>query len=162
MHASLQNAAAANIPFADNSFDLVYCFGVLHHTDDTVRSISECHRVLKPGGELLLGMYHRFSLFHAYTVLVNGVLRGNLRRLGYRGLMSRIESGADGVRIAPLVKTYSRGQLRYMLEDFRRVSFEVKHLGVGDSGKSRNWISRALIAFAAERVGWYLFARAIK
>jgi SAM-dependent methyltransferase len=158
LHANLHLASAAAIPFDDDTFDFVYSFGVLHHTDDTVRCISECRRVLRPGGELLLGLYHRDSLFHAYTVLVNGILRGQLRRFGYRGLMSRIEAGADGVTIAPLVKTYSRSQLRYILEDFKTVSMDVRHLGTS----SRTVLPRPLVELAGRHIGWYLFARARK
>ena len=99
MRATLKDATAAAIPFESDFFDVVYSFGVLHHTDNTVRCLSECYRVLKPGGVLILGLYHTFSFFHAYTIFVNGILRGELRRLGYRGLMSLIESGADGVTI---------------------------------------------------------------
>ena len=162
LHAGLQRATAAAIPFADNTFDLVYSFGVLHHTNDTVRCISECHRVLKPGGKVVLGLYHTFSLYHAYTIVVKGILRGHLRRLGYRGLMSRIESGADGVTIAPLVKTYSRNQLRHILEDFREVRLDVRHLAAGDSGRLRNFVPAAVIEFTARRIGWFLLARATK
>ncbi len=46
--------------------------------------------------ELIVAMYYKYSFFHAYTIFVNGILRGKLRRLGYKGLMSLIESGADG------------------------------------------------------------------
>lgn len=162
MHANLQHASAAAIPFESDSFDAVYSFGVLHHTDDTVRCISECYRVLKPGGELVVGLYHKFSLFHAYTVLVNGILRGKLWRLGYKGLMSLIESGADGVKIKPLVKTYSRRQLRNILEDFKEVHFEVRHLSANDFGPLRYVLPASLIEIAGKRVGWYIFARATK
>ena len=49
LSANLQHAPAAAIPFASESFDLVYSFGVLHCTDNTVRSLTECHRVLNLG-----------------------------------------------------------------------------------------------------------------
>jgi ubiquinone/menaquinone biosynthesis C-methylase UbiE len=162
MHAHLQNAAAAAIPFENDSFDVVYSFGVLHCTDNTVRSLSECHRVLKPGGELILAMYHRHSFFHAYTIVVNGILRGNLRRLGYRGLMSLVESGADGIEFVPLVKTYSRNQLRTILEDFAHVRLDVRHLTPDDFGPLRRFIPESWAERAGKHVGWYLFARAIK
>jgi ubiquinone/menaquinone biosynthesis C-methylase UbiE len=162
LRANLQYATAAAIPFEDDSFDVVYSFGVLHHTDDTVRCISECHRVLRPGGEFILGLYHTFSFFHAYTILVNGIMRGGLRRLGYRGLMSRIESGADGIKIMPLVKTYSRSQLRHILEDFRDVRFDVRHLTPNDFGRLGRLVPGSLAERAGRQVGWFIFARAIK
>jgi ubiquinone/menaquinone biosynthesis C-methylase UbiE len=162
LSANLQYATAADIPFEDDSFDVVYSFGVLHCTDNTVRSISECHRVLRPGGELILAMYHTYSFVHAYTIFVNGMLRGGLRRLGYKGLMSRIESGADGVKFMPLVKTYSRSQLRNILEDFSKVRFDIRHLTPDDFGALRRFIPESLAERAGKHVGWYVIARAIK
>ncbi len=162
MHAKLAYATAAAIPFESDFFDVVYSFGVLHHTNNTVRCLSECHRVLKPGGELILGLYHTYSFFHAYTILVNGILRGRLWRLGYEGLMSLIESGSDGIKFIPLVKTYSKNQLRNILEDFSQVQFHVRHLAPGDFGALRHFVPASLAERAGRHVGWYIFARATK
>lgn len=41
---------ALNLSIENNSFDIVYCFGVLHHTSDPKKGISELVRVLKEGG----------------------------------------------------------------------------------------------------------------
>jgi ubiquinone/menaquinone biosynthesis C-methylase UbiE len=162
LRANLRYETAAAMPFEIKSFDMVYSFGVLHCTDNTVRGLSECHRVLKPGGELILAMYHTYSFFHAYTIVVNGILRGNLRRLGYKGLMSLVESGADGVKLVPLVKTYSRRQLRNILEDFDEVRIDVRHLTPGDFGPLRHFVPKSLAERAGKHVGWYIFARAVK
>jgi len=45
---------AENLPFADNSFDLVTCRIAPHHFPDCYRFVQECARVLKPGGLLLV------------------------------------------------------------------------------------------------------------
>jgi ubiquinone/menaquinone biosynthesis C-methylase UbiE len=161
MHADLRWATAAAIPFESDSFDVVYSFGVLHCTDNTVRCLSECHRVLKPGGELILGVYHTYSVFHVYT-LVNGLLRGTLRRLGYKGLMSLVESGADGIEFVPLVKTYCKSRLRNILEDFHQVRFEIRHLTPDHFGPLRHLVPTSFTERAAKHVGWYIFARATK
>jgi len=42
------------MPFADNEFDIITCFGVLHHVANVSFVFSECHRVLKPGGVMFL------------------------------------------------------------------------------------------------------------
>lgn len=53
-------------PFEDNSFDLVVCMHVLEHLDDVVRTVTEIHRVLRPGGMLHVEVPH-FSSFHAFS-----------------------------------------------------------------------------------------------
>ncbi|MBD2102837.1 class I SAM-dependent methyltransferase [Leptolyngbya sp. FACHB-261] len=43
-----------DIPFPDNTFDIVYCSHVLEHVPDDKRAISEFHRVCKPQGWAVL------------------------------------------------------------------------------------------------------------
>lgn len=45
---------AETIPAPDNTFDQVFFFAGFHHVQDPVKSVSECHRVLKNGGKLYL------------------------------------------------------------------------------------------------------------
>jgi SAM-dependent methyltransferase len=46
----LLRADAEQLPFAEGSFELVYSWGVLHHSSDTAQAIREVHRVVAPGG----------------------------------------------------------------------------------------------------------------
>jgi SAM-dependent methyltransferase len=55
-------ADAEQLPFPDQSFDIVYAYGVLHHTANPRRAFSEARRVLKPGGVLRAMIYHRPSI----------------------------------------------------------------------------------------------------
>jgi ubiquinone/menaquinone biosynthesis C-methylase UbiE len=48
-----QEADAERLPFADESFDLVFGHAVLHHIPDLPRAFAEFHRVLAPGGTVL-------------------------------------------------------------------------------------------------------------
>jgi len=54
-------ASVADLPVADNSQDLVYSLGVLHHVPDTAAAITSCTGKVKPGGRLLLYLYYRFD-----------------------------------------------------------------------------------------------------
>jgi SAM-dependent methyltransferase len=45
---------SGKLEFEDNFFDLITCFGTLHHTPNVSYIISELHRVTKPGGYILL------------------------------------------------------------------------------------------------------------
>lgn len=56
--ARVEQGDAESLAFPDASFDLVYCYGVLHHTPDTPQAIAEVLRVLRPGGTALLMLYH--------------------------------------------------------------------------------------------------------
>lgn len=47
-------ADACNLPYKDESFDIVLCFGVLHHLPRPYDGLKECFRVLKKGGLILL------------------------------------------------------------------------------------------------------------
>jgi len=51
-----------NLAFADEMFDLVYSWGVLHHTPNTAKAAREILRVLKRGGEFKIMIYHKYSL----------------------------------------------------------------------------------------------------
>lgn len=55
---ALARADVEDLPFKDNTFDLVYAWGVLHHTPDTHRAFQETHRVLKPSGTFKAMVYH--------------------------------------------------------------------------------------------------------
>lgn len=47
-------AAAEDLPFADEAFDLIYSTLSFHHWQDRRAGISECRRVLRPGGRLVI------------------------------------------------------------------------------------------------------------
>jgi ubiquinone/menaquinone biosynthesis C-methylase UbiE len=66
---------AENLPFADAAFDLVYSWGVLHHSPDTARCVREVHRVLKPGGTAKVMIYHKHSMVGYMLWLRYGLLR---------------------------------------------------------------------------------------
>src|SRR6266481_7746186 len=54
--------AEEKLPFADNTFDHVYSFGVIHHSPAPERIASEIHRVLKKGGTFTVMLYNRSSI----------------------------------------------------------------------------------------------------
>jgi SAM-dependent methyltransferase len=111
----LRRGSALDIPWNDDTFDIVFSHGVLHHIPDIRRAQSEIHRVLKPGGRLIAMLYARASL--NYQVSIRLVRRAGLlaayplRRTGF-------------VRTSPLLRQHldnaeAVGLRRYLrLEDF--------------------------------------------
>ena len=115
-------ADAENLPFEDNSFDVVYSFGVLHHTPNTARAIDEAYRVLKPGGKIILMLYHRHSL-HVYLGVPLFWLSGKIHK-GKSSVLEdfiRIYDGAEN----PLGKAYSRSEARLMMRNFSNLTVTI-------------------------------------
>ncbi len=69
-HDDLRQGSALTIPWPDDTFDLVFSHGVLHHIPDIRTAQSEIHRVLKPGGTLVAMLYSRTSLNYQVSIRV--------------------------------------------------------------------------------------------
>jgi SAM-dependent methyltransferase len=72
LNSQLQTGDAERLPFPDNSFDLVYSWGVIHHTPDTPKAAREILRVLKPGGTFKVMIYNKYSLIGLMLLLRHG------------------------------------------------------------------------------------------
>ena len=74
---------AEHMDFPDESFDLVWSWGVIHHSSDTRQILKEMNRVLRPGGKAITMVYHRnFWNYYIYSGLFGGVIKGSLFRSG--------------------------------------------------------------------------------
>lgn len=65
--ADLQIGNGEALTFPDASFDVVYGHGVVQYTADAARLVTECHRVLKPGGRGIFMVYNRVSWLNAMS-----------------------------------------------------------------------------------------------
>jgi SAM-dependent methyltransferase len=62
LSSDLRVGDAENLDFDPNSFDVVYSWGVIHHSPDTSKAVDQIYRVLKPGGEARIMIYQRWSV----------------------------------------------------------------------------------------------------
>lgn len=148
-------------------YDLVYSFGVIHHTPHPDRVLDEAYGYLRPGGTLKLMMYHRRS----WKVLAIVLRYGKGRFWRARSLVAAHSEAQIG---SPVTYTYSRAELRSLLErhGFRVAEMRVEHIfawRIRDYVRYRyvrSWPLRALpgpLFHRLERVlGWHLCATAIK
>lgn len=189
--ANLRVADAEELPFADDSFDLVYSHGVLHHTPDTQRAIDEVHRVLKPGGAALVMLYHKNS--YNYRVNIMTLRRIGIRMLGFDwgpGLVHKM-TGEDESRLRelqriyrrdgrrllsseeflnqntdgagnPLARAYTRREALTMFKGFREVRTELHFLNKRWIPLIGRAIPRALERVLARLMGWHLWIIAQK
>ena len=114
---------AENLNFPDEMFDLVYSWGVLHHSPDTPKAISEVFRVLKPGGVARVMIYHKWSII-GYMLYLRYAL------FLFRPFTSLTKIYAQHLE-SPGTKAYSITQARQLFSAFRDVHISTP-LGHGD------------------------------
>ncbi len=160
LEADVREADAQRLPFADASFDFVWSWGVVHHSEDTGRVIAEIARVLRPGGRLALMIYHRSSItYWIQYQLIRGVLGGKLVRMSPSEIANRY---SDGV----IARHYTRNELRELLspyfEDVRTVVMGQLGEAIPLPARLRRHVEPFVPAGLRQRVlrrwGWFLFA----
>lgn len=114
-----ERANAEALPFPDGRFDLVYSWGVIHHTPDMAAAAREIARVCRPGGRVCCMAYNRRSLYSFQGKVVYGWLRGRPGR--------PIEEIAAAHFESPGTRLSTRAELLALFPGFKdaRVSFEV-------------------------------------
>jgi SAM-dependent methyltransferase len=147
-------ASVESLPFDDDSFDCVCSMGVIHHTPDTPRAVEEIFRVLRPGGRLILMVYHRNSALYR--------LRFPLLRLRTGRSTQQLVNEIDGVG-NPKGEVYTRSSFRRLLTRFEEVELCAGCLQpwMLPPGLSSVAPERALRPLAG-RFGWFLYAKARK
>jgi SAM-dependent methyltransferase len=110
LEADVRVANAERLPFGDDSFDLVYSFGVIHHAEHPERLVREARRVLVPAGEARVMLYGLRS-WVAYRVMVGGILRAlKHRRLPPTSLREAVASNME----SPGTQAYTRREVQIM------------------------------------------------
>jgi ubiquinone/menaquinone biosynthesis C-methylase UbiE len=115
LEADLRRADAEALPFEDGRFDLVYSWGVLHHTPRTERAIAEVKRVIAPGGEARIMLYSRRSWTALGYWLRYALAKGQPGRPFTDVLSEHTES--------PGTKAYVQKELDELFADWSEVSF---------------------------------------
>jgi ubiquinone/menaquinone biosynthesis C-methylase UbiE len=153
---------AEDLAFPDNSFDVVYSFGVIHHTPNTQRAVSEIYRVLRPGGRAIVMLYNRASLnYWGSIILKHGLIRGELFRSTPAEIMSRhVEYSESGA--TPLVKAYTRSEARRLFSKFGDCRIGVRQLTREEFGPLGRLLPLRLLRWLGEHFGWNLLITALK
>lgn len=145
--ADLREADGEHLPFPDGIFDLVFAHGVVQYTTNGRALVQECRRVLKPGGSAIFQVYNRISWLNALSRLMKVPLEHE---------------------DAPVLKKYSAGEFRALLDGFTDVRIVEERFPVasrlhgGWKGVlfntffvgAFNTLPRALV----RRFGWHLLA----
>lgn len=188
---SFRTADAENLDFADQSFDVVYSHGVLHHTPDTGKAIQEIHRVLRPGGRAVVMLYHRNS--YNYRVNISVMRRAGAQLLRWESGIALVQKitgepmdslrqhakllrtekesylkpneflnqNTDGAG-NPLARVYTRQEARELFKDFSEIEVKTYFLNKRWLPLIGSFLPRSLESSLASRWGWHLWIYAIK
>lgn len=104
---------AEALDFTDEEFDLVYSWGVLHHSPDTPKAIREVYRVLKNEGGALIMIYNKWSIIGLMLWLRYALLAGR----PWRSLKSVYAQHLE----SPGTKAYSVAEAKQLFSMFREV-----------------------------------------
>ena len=148
-----------HLPYPDATFDIVCAMGVLHHVGDPQPMVDEIYRTLKPGGRLIVMLYHRNS----WKNLV--LLR--LRRLldpAYRGLSQQQALNRNDGDDCPLAVVYSRREAAALFSRFVNHRFTINQLSWRQLFMlpplvrlAERWLPPASRSWPARTLGWNLY-----
>jgi ubiquinone/menaquinone biosynthesis C-methylase UbiE len=147
-------------------FDLVYSFGVIHHSPHPDRIVEQVTRYVKPGSTLKVMVYNRRSWKVLWIVLKYG--KGDFRKA--RELIAEHSEAQFG---SPVTYAYTREELTALLGSagFRVTDMFVDHIfpwRIADYVEYRyvkvwyfRWIPNSLFRKLERLLGWHLCATAI-
>lgn len=115
---------AENLPFPDNYFDHVYSFGVIHHSPNPKKIVSQIYRVLKPGGTITVMLYNRTSFYYVLEVRF-------IRRLFF--------AVCDKKGLCNLMFSFFGTRIKKRLESYRNKLEQIKCINKNPTAEE--WIS---------------------
>jgi ubiquinone/menaquinone biosynthesis C-methylase UbiE len=188
---SLQVMNAERLDFPDESFDIVFSHGVLHHSPRIRIIIREIHRVLREGGLVVIMLYHRNSInyqisirclrrlgivllfFPGMSKLVAKLTHENIERLerhlyylrqdglAYLKMENFIHKATDGPDNV-FSSVFSQSEAAELFSEFKNLSFSKHFLNERHLPILRSLLSANMKKKIASRYGWHLWIKGIK
>ena len=149
LSSNLQRVDAETLPFDDGFFDLVYSWGVIHHSAQPERILGEIHRVLRPGGTFIGMLYGRHSVT-ALHVWIRHALRAGRP---WRSLSDVVWHHVESIG----TKAYTEPEIHRLFADFGGVR-TTPILTINDRAGFPRWVSQ----FFPSRWGWFIAVHAVK
>ena len=149
LRSNLQRIDAETLPFPDGYFDVVYSWGVIHHSAHPEQIIREIRRVLRPGGRFIGMMYARHSLVVLKLWVKHALLKGRPWRSWADLVAHHMES--------PGTKAYTVPELNKLWSEFS--SCETTQILTPYDG---NRFPRCLRRWFRDRWGFFIAVHARK
>ena len=149
LQSNLQQVNSEQLPFPDNNFNVVYSWGVIHHSENPEKIIQEIRRVLKPGGLFIGMMYGRKSVWTLKLWIRNALLKGKPWKSFTNVLWNHMESVGT--------KAYTIAELKELFSGFKE--FEAKpQITCSDTNKFPQWTRW----WFPDMLGWFITLKVVK
>jgi ubiquinone/menaquinone biosynthesis C-methylase UbiE len=149
LESNLQRIDAEVLPFEDETFDLVYSWGVIHHSEHPEKIIAEINRVLKPNGRFVGMLYARYSLSVIRLWIKYALLTGK----PWRSLSNVLYHHQESIG----TKAYTVRELQKLFREFSSVS-AWKIITPHDTHRLPTWIAK----YMPNAWGWFIALRVTK
>ncbi len=149
------------LPVDKDQYDLIYSFGVIHHTPHPERVLEQIRSYVKPGTTVKVMVYHRRSWKVLWILMGYG--KGQFWRLD-----DLIAENSEAQTGCPVTYTYTREQGRKLLEssDLRVTDISVEHIfpyRISDYVQYRyvkswpwSWTPAPMFRWTEHHFGWHL------
>ncbi len=121
-------ANAELLPIENDSIDMIYSNGVLHHTPETQKTLDEVYRVLKPSGKAVIGLYNTYS-----PHFINDRIIGSFKAMINNNHKNWYEFGEGDWRTEnstnQWTKTYSKKELSILFSKYQTKDLNFRKTG---------------------------------
>lgn len=125
------------------NYDLIYCFGVLHHIKDPEPIIEKCYNALRYDGQIIAMLYNKDSLLYSYSI-------------EHLGLSTERITGC------PFTKAYTyRDAVILFSQYFKQIEIKVFY-NVIDLPQERKVRFETITDLRTDLLGWHLIVYATK
>jgi len=146
------------------AYDLVYSFGVIHHTPHPSRAMEQIRNYVQPGSTVKIMVYHRYSWKVLWILLTYG--KGQFWRI--KELVAQYSEAQMG---CPVTYTYSPAEAKQLLNGFEISECWVEHIFpyyIPDYKQYKytkiwyfRWLPQPLFRWLERNLGWHLCLTAI-
>lgn len=140
-------------------YDLIYSFGVIHHTPNPERVIKQLHHYVHPGSTIKIMVYYRHSWKVFWILMTYG--KGQFWQL--KEMVARHSEAQTG---CPVTYTYTKQEAKQLLDGFKVKELRVDHIfpyRISDYVQYRyvknwyfRWLPREWFRWLERHFGWHL------
>ena len=161
------NAETLSSHIPQDQYDLIFSFGVIHHTPHPEKILKEIHPFLSPQGRLKIMVYYRYSWKVLWIVMKYG-------KFQFWKLSKLVAKYSEAQTGCPITYIYSKKEAKKLFESsgYRVLKMEVEHIfpyKIPQYVKYQyvkewyfRWMPQKLFNYLESLLGWHLCITAAK